>query len=164
MRARRLLQNVIGQPTNLSSRAGTKEGNGIKFYELEDSTKAKSGNAEFNIYGELDKNGRLAFSVRTETKAGDERAFWSAGAEFDKMVAHFGKANINELYDMWSYGSNLEQFNAIVEAGGTTQLAAENTWTATQARKIGLTKVKITLREPDNDTGPYTKISVVYSK
>ena len=96
---------------------------------------------------------------------------YGSGKEvLNKMFEAFGEGNVEKFSALWSYGSNLAQFNLFLRNTQTPSLsdlenAAWSTFTGKQLKNRGFTKV--TFNTPpyrNTTTGRYDFITCVYEK
>jgi hypothetical protein len=60
----------------------------------------------------------------------------------------------------WAFGTNLEEFNALVSAGATDEEAAAGTWTGRRVAKYGFTKVASVSAE--GEPGAYKPVEALF--
>ncbi len=87
------------------------------------------------IDGDIDSSGAVLFEIRTEHEDGS-RSMVSGAVLFELMMRHFGAA-VAAVRGLWTYGTNLAEFNRLTALGLTEDEAAGGTWTGQRAKDHG---------------------------
>ncbi|NJL55192.1 hypothetical protein HC928_08380 [bacterium] len=112
---------------------------GITYRRTSVSYEAIAEGGEFFAEGRLN-NGTLSLNFQTQIN-GQRYPGLRGGEQFNAIINHFGRQNIQRINATWTSGDNLSQFNYLRSIGLSEVEAAEGTWTGLQARQAGFTKV-----------------------
>lgn len=112
------------------------------------------------VRADLDENGQLKFALMA---VGDRTSPNSVrgGCLFRAVLEHFGDA-VQSIVGDWSYGTNLESFNALTDSGLESHSAAWKTFTGEMARRSGFDRI-IEL-DADGHPGNYAEVWVEFGR
>ena len=96
----------------------------------------------FRISGALNTSGELWFEIATIDRIDRSRRTVGGKVLFDLMMSHYGSA-VNAIIGYWTNGDNLEEFNRLLAAGVSEEVAATSVWAGDQARRHGFVRASI---------------------
>ncbi len=136
----------------------------IRYQRLQNTAGSRSdygpafANGQNGIYGTINANGRVDYYINAVASPVPGHQMFSS------MMNHFG-SNVSSVGGTWTYGTNLQAFNAMTASGISPQRAAMQTWAGEQAASFGFSNATSIKTFPAHATpGNYTKVEVTYGR
>jgi hypothetical protein len=101
--------------------------------------------------------------MRTALEDGTRNPDLRGQDQFNKILDHFGRDNVDAIKGNWQYDTNLNGFNDGIAQGMTPEQAAANTWTGKQAAAAGFTNVEIEQGHMNPD-GTYSQVKARFTR
>ncbi len=115
-------------------------------------------NKRFQIMADL-YAGDLDITLRTKLENGTRSKVLKAKEHYRNIVNHFGDRT-QRIKSKWSYGDNLEHFNALKAMGFSDEDAVWGTWSGRMSKENGFGKIQRirTIGNPPN----YMDVEVIF--
>lgn len=122
----------------------------------------------FYVRGIRNSEGTLYLNFRTkiidETGNALRHPSLRGKEQFDAILAHFGRRNIQRIVGIWSEGDNLATFNHLTARGVSPEKAALQTWTGQRAIAAKFGRVTAIQALPAGRPGHYQSVTVYFER